>query len=105
MHEEKFDSIKNLDRDTRADELLNHLKVDILKDYQIKLSNKYDHTEIKYNHFSRNNLRDLIYHKINEIGHNWNKESYINEAIRETNAYQEVFENFFQNNSSIRVIL
>ena len=91
--EEKFQKIKN--EEPLEDEFPTESAFDICDNYKITFNEQIDYDSNSYDMYSKNHLRITLSGQIKNL--DWkNKKNEINEAKKETNAYEDIQEKFFQ---------
>lgn len=73
----------------------------VIDNYQIKYSNNFDYSLEKYDAFSKNPRRTKLRDKLNEV--NWKNEQKVIEAKKITNAYEDIYEKFFDKRCGYRL--
>ena len=98
--DEKFQKIKN--EDYNEDEFPITNPEDIFENYQITFNENVDYSSTNYDNFSKNHLRKTLIEQIKKI--DWiNQGIRINEAKKETNAYESIYEKYFDRNQSCQL--
>ena len=98
--DEKFQKIKN--EDYNEDEFPITNPEEIFDNYQITFNVNVDYTSNNYDNFSKNHLRKTLVEQIKKI--DWIGQGIrINEAKKETNAYEDIYEKYFDRNQSCQL--
>ena len=98
---EKFQKIKNDDY-YNEDEFPTASAEEICENYKTSYSLNIDYSSNNYDIFSKNHLRNTLIEQIKKI--DWkNQGTKINEAKKETNAYEDIVEKFFYNKQSYQL--
>ena len=98
--DEKFQKIIN--EESLEDEFPTESAFDICDNYKISFNNNIDYSSNSYDMYSKNHLRDTLLQQIKNI--NWkNLKQEITDAKKETNAYEEMHEKFFEKRQSLQL--
>ena len=98
--DEKFQKIIN--EESLEDEFPTESAFDICDNYKISFNNNIDYSSNSYDMYSKNHLRDTLLQQIKNI--NWkNLKQEIIDAKKETNAYEEIHEKFFEKRQSLQL--
>ena len=98
---EKFQKIKNDDY-YNEDEFPTASAEEICENYKTSYSLNIDYSSNNYDIFSKNHLRNTLIEQIKKI--DWKNQGIkINEAKKETNAYEDIVEKFFYNKQSYQL--
>ena len=98
---EKFQKIKNDDY-YNEDEFPAASAEEICENYKTSYSLNIDYSSNNYDIFSKNHLRNTLIEQIKKI--DWkNQGTKINEAKKETNAYEDINEQFFKKKTSYQL--
>ena len=97
--DEKFQKMKN--EDFNEDEFPTGSVEEIFESYKIKFNVNIDYSLNTYDIFSKNHLRNTLLEQIKKI--DWGNQIKINEAKKETNAYEDIYEKYFYKNQSCQL--
>ena len=98
--DEKFQKINN--GDSLEEEFPNQTTDDICNNYKIIFKENIDYTSNRFDMYSKNHLRNTLSQEINNL--DWkNKEVDIQVAKKETNAYEDINEKFFEKKTSLQL--
>ena len=98
--DEKFQKINN--GDSLEEEFPNQTTDDICNNYKIIFKENIDYTSNRFDMYSKNHLRNTLSQEINNL--DWkNKEADIQVAKKETNAYEDINEKFFEKKTSLQL--
>ena len=98
--DEKFQKIIN--EESFEDEFPTESAFDICENYKISFNNNIDYSSNSYDMYSKNHLRDTLLQQIKNL--DWkNLQSDIKDAKKETNAYEEIHEKFFEKRQSLQL--
>ena len=94
--DEKFEKIKNFEN-TYGNQNENFPEKNpehIFENFKVPYSETFDYKSTSYDNFSKDHLRESLLNALNKI--DWkNEENKINEAKKETNAYEDINEHYF----------
>ena len=98
--DEKFPKIKN--EDSLEDEFPSKSADEICENYKIFFKENIDYTSNSFDMYSKNHLRNTLAQEIKNL--DWkNKESEIQSAKKETNAYEDIIEKAFDKKTSYQL--
>ena len=98
--DEKFPKIKN--EESLEDEFPSKSADEICENYKIFFKENIDYTSNSFDMYSKNHLRNTLVQEIQNL--DWkNKESEIQNAKKETNAYEDIIENAFDKKPSYQL--
>ena len=98
--DEKFQKIRN--EDYNEDDFSMVSAEEMCENYKTTFNVNIDYSSNNYDIFSKNHLRNTLIEQIKKI--DWiNKGIRINDAKRETNAYEEIYEKYFYKNQSCQL--
>ena len=98
--DEKFQKIKN--EESLDEEFPDENADEICINYKNTYNDKIDYSLNSYDMYSKNHLRNTLVEQITNL--DWkNKEKEINEAKKETNAYEDIHEKFFNKKQSYQL--
>ena len=98
--DEKFQKIKN--EESLEDEFPSKSADEICENYKIFFKENIDYTSNSYDMYSKNHLRNTLAQEIQNL--DWkNKENEIQSAKKETNAYEDIKEHFFEKKTSYQL--
>lgn len=98
--DEKFQKIVN--EEALEDEFPTESAFDICDNYKISYNENIDYSSNTYDMYSKNHLRNTLVEQIKNL--DWkHKESEIQDAKKETNAYEDIHEKFFNKRQSLQL--
>ena len=98
--DEKFQKIVN--EEALEDEFPTESAFDIRDNYKISYNENIDYSSNTYDMYSKNHLRNTLVEQIKNL--DWkHKESEIQDAKKETNAYEDIHEKFFNKRQSLQL--
>ena len=97
--DEKFQKMKN--EDYNEDEFPTGSVEEMFESYKIKFNVNVDYSLTTYDIFSKNHLRVTLLEQIKKI--NWGNQIKIDQAKKETNAYEDIYEKYFNKNQSCQL--
>ena len=98
--DEKFPKIKN--EESLEDEFPSKSADEICENYKIFFKENIDYTSNSFDMYSKNHLRNTLVQEIQNL--DWkNKETEIQNAKKETNAYEDIIENAFDKKTSYQL--
>ena len=98
--DEKFPKIKN--EDSLEDEFPSKSADEICENYKVFFKENIDYTSNSFDMYSKNHLRNTLVQEIQNL--DWkNKESEIQSAKKETNAYEDIIEKAFDKKTSYQL--
>ena len=98
--DEKFQKIKN--EEALEDEFPSKSADEICENYKIFFKENIDYTSNSFDMYSKNHLRNTLAQEIKNL--DWkNKENEIQNAKKETNAYEDINEKFFEKKTSYQL--